>query len=155
MNKKYLMIFSLIFMIIFTCGCVSAMEQHNFGSDFTMNVPKDSNFEKAEGAVYDDLPFNEIDYVDQKNKIVVSYINDPMISDENVDCNYDSLFTLLNPKLDECIEYMEGNMKIIEPKKKSDNRVSVVGLHENNNTIILMGSNTDTLKDMAQTVEFK
>ena len=155
MNKKYLMIFSLIFMVLFTCSCVSAMEQHNFGSDFTMNVPKDSDFEKLETDLYGDLPFEEIDYVDQKNKIVVCYVNDEMISEENVDCNYDVLFTLLNPNLDECIEYMEGNMKIIEPKKKSDNSASVVGLHQDNNTIILIGSNTDTLKDMGQTVEFK
>lgn len=155
MKNRYVLIFCLIFIILFTCGCVSAkMQQHNFEHDFTMDVPKDSNFEKVESELYSELPFEETDYIDEKNKIVVGYICDPMISDENVDCNYDELFKLINPDLDECFEYQESNMKILEPKKKSDDNFAVVGLHQDNNTVILVGNDVDMLKEMMQSVEF-
>ena len=154
MNKNYIMI--LILLIIFSCGCVSAetMVQHTFGHDFTMLVPEDSNFEKVESEFYKDLPFEEIDYADDKNNIVVGYINDSMISEENMDCNYDELFKLMNPDLKECIEYQENNVKVLEPKKKSDKNFAVVGLNQNNKTVILLGNDANILKNMLSSIEF-
>lgn len=156
MNGKYLFGFCLILVIILSCGCASAaMEQHNFGNDFSMEVPKNSNFEKLEGELYDQLPFEEKDYLDEKNQILVVFCSDPMISDENVDCNYDMIFKTINSDLDECYEYFDGNLKILEPKKKSENNMAVIGQHIDNNTVILVGNDVDSLKEMAKTISFE
>lgn len=155
MKSKYLIGIGLIFIILLTCGCVNAkMQEHDFEHYFSMDVPKNSNFEKLEGKLYDNLPFEETDYVDSKNNIVIGYISDSMVSEDNVDCNYNQLFKLINPKLKECFEYQEGNIKVLEPKKKSNENFAVVGLHQDNDTIIIIGNDVDTLKEMAHSVKF-
>lgn len=155
MDKKYLLGFSLIFIFLFSCGGASAnMVQHNFGGDFSMDVPKDSSFEKIESELYSELPFEEKDYMDEENNILVSYTSDAMLSEDNADCNYDILFKTVNPELEECIEYQDGNMKILEPEKKSDDSFSVVGMYEDNYTVILVGHDTDRLVSMMDSVNF-
>ncbi len=152
MNNKYLLGLCLIFILMLSCGCASAMQQHNFGNDFSMNVPDGTNFEKIESELYDDLPFEETDYMDEGSETIIGYVNDAMISEENVDCNYDVLFRMFNPDLNECLEYHQDNLKVLEPESKDG--FAVVGLHQDNKTVILIGHDVNQLIEMMGSVEF-
>ena len=57
--------------------------------------------------------------------------------------------------LDECYEYQEGNLTILEPKKIDDNHFPVVATSSGNESVILMGKDLDLIKKMGKSIDFK
>lgn len=154
MKNNYLIGVSLIFVIMLSCGFVSAeMVQQDFGRDFSMDVPGDSDFQKVESEVYADYPFDEKDYFDSNSQIIVIFTSDNMFSEDNVDCNYFELFKIVNSDLEKCVEYQEDGIKVLDPK--SDEHSAIVGFHQDGNTVIILGNDVNLIKEMAHSIKFK
>ena len=88
MNNKYLSIIIICLLGIMLCmGAVSAksMKAKNF-NDFTMDVPTDSNFVEQEiedGSEDSDVLMSAETYLDEKNLIILMYIDSPLFAGEN------------------------------------------------------------------------
>ncbi len=157
MNNKLLSIILICLLVgVLSMGvvCAKSMKTQDFGT-FKIDVPKDSNFVKQELEDSDDNIFaNQEQYVDEKNLIVLNYVDTPLFSGENNAILYQAIFESINVDLNQSYEYQEGDLRIIEPVHKSNEVFSLVGLTSGNETLILMGSDTNLIKDMAHTTEF-
>ncbi len=141
--------------------CVSVvsaeqMKSKTFGNVFSMDVPKDSNFveEPIEDGDDSDIPMVSKFYVDENLQIGLFYFDSVMFNNDNAGLLYQSLFKSINPDLNKSYESQEDNVKIMEPVGGSEN-FAIVGYHDGNKTVIIMGNDVNTMKDMARTVEFK
>lgn len=137
--------------------CANSMTSHDFDGNFKMDVPKDSNFVKQAMEDNKDADVLQLDsgtYLDEKNLILVEFVDSPLISDSNDKVLYHYVFSEANGDLNQSYEYQEDNLRVIVPVKNTDEYISVVGFNEGNKTVCLMGYDVDLLKDMAHTVEF-
>ena len=152
------MILTLIFISFLMVGSVNAsLVDYNFDNDFSMNVPKDSNFvQQTVPQSDDDTGFigDEKDYVDEKNQLAVLYIESELISNDTVDGWYDNLFSVFNYNLTKYWESQSDGIKIFEPKGSSDEYFSMVGVHSENKTVVVFGEDTSLILKMANTVKF-
>ncbi len=57
--------------------------------------------------------------------------------------------------LDECYEYQEGNLTILEPKKIDDNHFPVVATGSGGEVVVIAGKDLDLIKKMGNSVDFK
>ena len=157
MNNKLLSLILICLLVgVLSMGfvCAKSMKTEDFGT-FKMDVPKDSNFVKQEIEDSDDNVFdNQEQYVDEKNLIILTYVDTPLFSGEHNAIIYQALFEAINVDLNQSYEYQEGDLRIIEPVHKSNEVLSLVGLTSGNETLILLGPDTNLIKDMAHTTEF-
>lgn len=153
MNKKY---FAIIFIVLLlTVGSVSAanLERHNFDNYFTMEIPEGTSVEEQDDSFNED-GINHIMLSFIAQDWLVFYFNTPMLSGDSVTWVYQSLFSSANDDLDTCIEYQDGNFRILQPKNEDGNHVILIGTHSEDETIILMGTDFKLSKEMANTIEY-
>ncbi|WP_298502390.1 hypothetical protein [uncultured Methanobrevibacter sp.] len=158
MNKKYisiLIICSLITVLCMGLVCAKSMQTQDFYS-FKIDTPNGSNFVKEEIEIDEDniFPGSQEAYVDEQNQIMIYYIDSPIFAGENNAIIYHALFSTLNPDANQSYEYQEDNLRVIETVTESEMNLQLVGLTSGNETILLIGTDVDLLKDMAHTVEF-
>lgn len=158
MNKKIILI--LIFIITFSL-CVSSvcavdLYPKNFGKDFSIKVPKNANFVKDEGEMNEDefMKMKMVQYSDESNRLVLLYVDSSMISDESVNWWYSNMFDYMNPNLDEYLESQDGNTVFMRSEHSSEQYVSLMGIHEGNKTLMILGQNNDVIEAMGHSVKF-
>lgn len=157
MNKKGIMIFTLMLTLFLMLGSVNAsLVEHNFDNDFSMEVPSDSNFVLQ--PIQDDedasIMGNEKVYLDENNLLFVLFVEGSMISDDNVDGLYEYIFEVINPGITNYWESQSDGMKVFKPKGHTDEYFSMVGTHSGNKTVIVFGDDTSLLIKMTNTTKF-
>ena len=160
MNSKYLSILIICSLGVILCMgavCAKSMTSQNFG-DFRVDVPKNSDFVEQDLDVDEsensDIPLSGETYVDEKNILMLVYIDSPLFAGENNAAIYQLMFSTTNPDLNQSYESQEGNLRIIEPVKKSEMNFSMVGLTSGNKTMLIFGQDVDLLKEMGHSVKF-
>ena len=159
MNNKYLSIIIICLLGIMLCmGAVSAksMKAKNF-NDFTMDVPTDSNFVEQEiedGSEDSDVLMSAETYLDEKNLIILMYIDSPLFAGENNAAIYQGMFSSINPDVNQSYESQDGNLRVIEPVPKSDMTFPMVALTSGNETVMLFGQDVSLPKEMGHSVKF-
>ena len=94
-----------------------------------------------------------LSYVSQD--LVIVYEDTPIFSENSSKFIYQTLFESMYPDLDECYEYQEGNLTILEPKKIDDTHVPLAGTTSGSEYVIIMGKDLDLIKKMGKSVDFK
>ena len=157
MNKKIILGLCLV-VAVMSIGtvCAESMVSHDF-DDFKMDVPKDSNFQKVPLNNTDDadiLNMNEKAYLDEGNMIIVESVDTSLISKNQISLFTHYVFNLVNPDLNQAYEHQDGNLRVMEPASNSDQYFSVVCINSGNKSVVLAGLDVNTLKDMANTIDF-
>lgn len=136
--------------------CATSMTSHDFGGDFNMDVPKDSNFveQPVDLNGTDAINLNERVYMDESKIILVEYVSTSLIGKENAYIFYQFMFESVNPDLNQSYEYQDDNLRVIEPVSKDNQHFAIVCMTSGNETVMLAGQDVDLLKDMAHTIEF-
>ena len=152
MNKKYFLIMFIVLLV--TIGSVSAvnMEKHNFDNYFTMDIPEGSSVETqddSENESEDDIALSFI-----SEDWLVIYYNSPALSGDSVTWLYQNTFNIVNEDLDGCIEYQDGDLRILRPENEDGNHLILVGTHSENETIMIMGTDFELVKEMAHTLKY-
>lgn len=157
MNKKIFLILSLlIVMMSISVVCAQSMTSHNFGNDFTMDVPKDSNFveQPLNDTDVDNFDLNEKAYLDEGNMMIIEYVDTSIISQNQISLFTHFIFDSVNVDLNQAYEYQEGDIKVMEPVNNDGAHFSIVCVNSGNQSVAVVGMDVDTLKDMIHTVEF-
>ncbi len=156
MNKKLVIFLIICFVSLLTLGGVSAanLQHHDFDDYFSMDVPKGTSFEKQDSSTNENgMELTSISYA--SDEIMIVYMDTPLYSENSSAFMYQSLFESLNVDLTECYESQEDNLIILEPTTNDGVHFSIVGTISGSKMIILAGLDTDLLKEMGHTIEFK
>lgn len=156
MNKKLAILLIICFASFLAIGSVSAanLKHHNFDNYFSMDVPKDMSFQKQDDSTNENgIKLTTISYV--TDETVVMYMDTPVLSENSSDFFFQSMFESMNPDLTECYESQEDNLRIIEPVGNDGQHLAIVGTSSGNEMVMLAGLDTDLLRDMGRTIEFK
>lgn len=93
-------------------------------------------------------------YLDEKNLIILMYIDSPLFAGENNAAIYQGMFSSINPDVNQSYESQDGNLRVIEPVPKSDMTFPMVALTSGNETVMLFGQDVSLLKEMGHSVKF-
>ena len=157
MNRK--LIFALIFILALglCVSSVSAASLHpkNFENDFTVSIPKGSNFVKTESEMEEDafMGIEMEQYIDESNMLILMYVDSAVISDDSANWWYSMLFESVNSGLDEYLESQSGNAVFMRPDGSSDEYMSLFGVHSGNETLMIMGMDKSLVEEMGNTVK--
>ena len=156
MDRKWICLFIIFLAAIMAMGSVDAAElkDHNFKDYFSMKIPKNAHFQKQNDSSHENgLDMISLSYISQD--LVIFYENATLLSENSSKFLYQSMFESSMPDLDECYEYQEGNLTILEPKKIDDMHVPIVGVSCGNESVIIVGKDLDLIKKMGKSVDFK
>ena len=156
MDRKWICLFIIFLAAIMAMGSVDAAElkDHNFKDYFSMKIPKNAHFQKQNDSSHENgLDMISLSYISQD--LVIFYENATLFSENSSKFLYQSMFESSMPDLDECYEYQEGNLTILEPKKIDDTHFPLVGITSGNEYVIIAGKDLDLIKKMGKSVDFK
>ena len=156
MDRKWICLFIIFFAAVLAMGSVDAVElkNHNFKDYFSMKIPKNAHFQKQNDSSHENgLDMISLSYISQD--LVIFYENATLFSENSSKFLYQSMFESSMPDLDECYEYQEGNLTILEPKKIDDTHLAMVGTSSGTESVIIMGKDLDLIKKMGKSVDFK
>ena len=156
MDRKWICLFIIFMAAIMAMGSVDAAElkDHNFKDYFSMKIPKNVHFQKNDDSSHENgLDLVSLEYV--SNDLVIMYKDAPIYTENSSEFLYQNMFQYVMPDLDECYEYQEGNLTILEPKKIDDMHVPIVGVSCGNESVIIVGKDLDLIKKMGKSVDFK
>ncbi|MBE6502204.1 MAG: hypothetical protein E7Z79_07150 [Methanobrevibacter thaueri] len=156
MDSKWICLFVIFLAAVMAMGSVGAtdLETHEFGDYFSMKIPKNVHFEKDKNISHENgMDTIFLEYMSED--LDISYINNPIVTENSSEFFYQSLFESIYPELDECYEYQEGNLTILMPKKINDMHFPMVGTSSGNEIVIIMGKDIDMIKEMGKSVDFK
>ena len=156
MDRKWICLFIIFFAAVLAMGSVDAAElkDHNFKDYFSMKIPKNAHFQKQNDSSHENgLDMISLSYISQD--LVIFYENATLFSENSSKFLYQSMFESSMPDLDECYEYQEGNLTILEPKKIDDTHLAMVGTSSGNEYVIIAGKDLDLIKKMGKSVDFK
>ena len=156
MDRKWICLFIIFFAAVLAMGSVDAAElkDHNFKDYFSMKIPKNAHFQKQNDSSHENgLDMISLSYISQD--LVIFYENATLLSENSSKFLYQSMFESSMPDLDECYEYQEGNLTILEPKKIDDTHFPLVGTTSGSEYVIIMGKDLDLIKKMGKSVDFK
>ena len=152
MNKKYFLIMFIVLLV--TIGSVSAvnMEKHNFDNYFTMDIPEGSSVETQDDSGNESEDDIALSFISEDWLVI--YYNSAMFSGDSVSWLYQNTFNIVNEDLDGCIEYQDGDLRILRPENEDGNHLILVGTHSENETIMIMGTDFELVKEMAHTLKY-
>lgn len=156
MDRKWICLFIIFFAAVLAMGSVDAVElkDHNFKDYFSMKIPKNAHFQKQDDSSHEyGMDLISLSYVSQD--LVIAYEDAPIFSENSSKFFYQTIFESLMPDLDECYEYQEGNLTILEPKKIDDTHLPLVGTTSGSEYVIIVGKDLDLIKKMGKSVDFK
>ena len=136
----------------------SGMKIYDFNSEFTMEVPKNSNFLKGWNNVSEFNFGDEYYYLDKSNKFSVIYVSSPLITHEL----FDNSMNISNKSGNVSVEF-EGDLKVIH----NLNNTGKIGnslddtefkynilLQKGHMIVIVSGNDLGFIKSMANTIKF-
>ena len=156
MNRKWICLFIIFFAAVLAMGSVDAVElkNHNFKDYFSMKIPKNAHFQKQNMSYHED-GLDVVYLVYGNENLAIMYKDAPIYTENSSKFLYQNMFQYVMPDLDECYEYQEGNLTILEPKKIDDMHVPIVGVSCGNESVIIVGKDLDLIKKMGKSVDFK
>ena len=159
MDKKIILIGVIVFILCLGAVSAAKLDSKKFGDDFSIKVPKGSNFvAQKQNMNGTDGFFNKnmsLDsYMDNQNQIMILYSSFPMISEDSADMFYQMMFQNMNPGLDSCYETQDGDLKFLKPIKKSSTNMALAGFNKGNKTVMVIGTDYDLVYDMGKTIKF-
>ena len=156
MDRKWICLFIIFLATILAMGSVNAAElkDHNFKDYFSMKIPKNVHFQKNDDSRHENgLDLVSLEYISKD--LLIIYKDAPIYTENSSEFLYQTMFENVMPDLDECYEYQEGNLTILEPKKIDDRHVPIVGVSCGNESVIIVGKDLDLIKKMGKSVDFK
>ena len=156
MDKKWICLFIIFLAAVLAMGSVDAVElkNHNFKDYFSMKIPKNAHFQKQNMSYHED-GLDVVYLVYGNENLAIMYKDAPIYTENSSKFLYQNMFQYVMPDLDECYEYQEGNLTILEPKKIDDMHVPIVGVSCGNESVIIVGKDLDLIKKMGKSVDFK
>lgn len=156
MNKKVIGIFIIILVAILTIGSVNAtdFENHNFDNYVSMKIPKDMSFEKEDNSIIEE-GYKSIDVSYFSEDLVIEYMDTPAFSENSSAYIYQTFFEVGNDDLNECYETQDDGLIFLETTQDDGNHISIAGISSGHKLVIIGGTDSHLVKQIAQTVKIK
>ena len=156
MNKKVIGLFIIILVAILTIGSINAADfkNHNFDNYVSMKIPKDMSFEKEDNSITEE-GYESIDVSYLSEDLMIEYMDTPAFSENSSAFFYQAFFELVNEDLNECYETQDDGLIFLETTQNDGEHLSLAGISSGHKMVIIAGTDSHLVKQIARTVEFK
>lgn len=156
MDKKWILVLSVLFVSLLAIGSVNAanLVDRDFDGFFSMEVPKGTTFQKDINNTSENNLTNVFAGYTNENMGII-YSDSFVFSENSSRFSYQGMFEAMNPDSTKCYESQDGDLTILEPTVTGDLNIPLVCKSSGNKMIIIFGKDLDTLKKMGHSVKFK
>ena len=155
MNNKWILLLIISFASLLVIGSVSASDLtvRDFDNHFSMKTPKGVSFQKEEQPSNDEI--ESINIIYSSENLALVYMDSPVFSQNSSVAFVQQMFESSVADLNECYEIQDGNVEILKPKTVDETHPAIAAVSTGSKMLFIMGTDFDSLKEMAHSVKFK